>query len=100
MANEKKKLQKAALGLQDSDDEDIEGDIDQQIETMLAPKRIVKEVKASAIGLPNLTGLSNYYYFNINLYSYMPRIATSFFKIYLIVKVSHLGFIYFLYILV
>lgn len=60
MANEKKKLQKAALGLQDSDDEDIEGDIDQQIETMLAPKRIVKEVKASAIGLPNLTGLSNY----------------------------------------
>lgn len=59
MANEKKKLQKAALGLQDSDDEDIEGDIDQQIETMLAPKRIVKEVKASAIGLPNLTGLSN-----------------------------------------
>lgn len=63
MANEKKKLQKAALGLQDSDDEDIEGDIDQQIETMLAPKRIVKEVKASAIGLPNLTGLSNYYYY-------------------------------------
>jgi len=61
MANEKKKLQKAALGLQDSDDEDIEGDIDQQIETMLAPKRIVKEVKASAIGLPNLTGLSNYF---------------------------------------
>lgn len=63
MANEKKKLQKAALGLQDSDDEDIEGDIDQQIETMLAPKRIVKEVKASAIGLPNLTGLSNFTYF-------------------------------------
>lgn len=63
MANEKKKLQKAALGLQDSDDEDIEGDIDQQIETMLAPKRIVKEVKASAIGLPNLTGLSNFILF-------------------------------------
>lgn len=60
MANEKKKLQKAALGLQDSDDEDIEGDIDQQIETMLAPKRIVKEVKVSAMGLPNLTGISNY----------------------------------------
>jgi len=59
MANEKKKLQKAALGLQDSDDEDIEGDIDQQIETMLAPKRIVKEVKACTVGLPNLTGLSN-----------------------------------------
>lgn len=34
------------LGLQDSDDEDLEGDIDQQIESMLAPKRIVKEIKA------------------------------------------------------
>lgn len=28
LANEKKKFQKAALGLQDSDDEDIENDID------------------------------------------------------------------------
>ncbi|XP_054266207.1 probable ATP-dependent RNA helicase DDX46 isoform X2 [Macrosteles quadrilineatus] len=46
MVNEKKKFQKAALGLQDSDDEDLEGDIDQQIESMLAPKRIVKEIKA------------------------------------------------------
>lgn len=69
MANEKKKLQKAALGLQDSDDEDIEGDIDQQIETMLAPKRIVKEIKASAIGLPNLTGLSNYFYLSIYIHN-------------------------------
>ena len=33
-------------GLQDSDDEDLEHDIDQQIENMLAPKRIVKEIKA------------------------------------------------------
>ncbi|CAB0009638.1 unnamed protein product, partial [Nesidiocoris tenuis] len=32
--------------LQDSDDEDLENDIDQQIESMLAPKRIVKEIKA------------------------------------------------------
>ncbi|KAL0274725.1 UNVERIFIED_CONTAM: hypothetical protein PYX00_002784 [Menopon gallinae] len=46
MVNEKKKFQKAALGLQDSDDEDLEQDIDQQIENMLAPKRIVKEIKA------------------------------------------------------
>ncbi|GLH09143.1 Putative ATP-dependent RNA helicase DDX46 [Gryllus bimaculatus] len=46
IANEKKKFQKAALGLQDSDDEDLEHDIDQQIENMLAPKRIVKEIKA------------------------------------------------------
>lgn len=44
LANEKKKFQKAALGLQDSDDEDIENDIDQQIESMLAPKRTVREI--------------------------------------------------------
>jgi len=68
MANEKKKLQKAALGLQDSDDEDIEGDIDQQIETMLAPKRIVKEIKASTIGIPNITGLSNCFAFLVYIY--------------------------------
>ncbi|CAB3364204.1 Hypothetical predicted protein [Cloeon dipterum] len=48
--NEKKKLQKAALGLQDSDDEDVLNDIDQQIETMLAPKRTIKEIKAPALG--------------------------------------------------
>lgn len=48
MVNEKKKFQKAALGLQDSDDEDLEHDIDQQIESMLAPKRTVKEIKAPA----------------------------------------------------
>ena len=45
LASEQKKFQKAALGLQDSDDEDIEGDIDQQIETMLNTKRTVKEIK-------------------------------------------------------
>lgn len=32
--------------MQDSDDEDIEGDIDQQIEQILASKRTVKEIKA------------------------------------------------------
>ena len=32
------------LGLQDSDDEDLEGDIEEQIESMMAPKRIVKDV--------------------------------------------------------
>lgn len=43
--------------MQDSDDEDIEGDIDQQIESMLAPKRIVKEIKAPIDGssIPGLT---------------------------------------------
>ncbi|XP_055593102.1 probable ATP-dependent RNA helicase DDX46 [Uranotaenia lowii] len=48
--NERKKLQKAALGLQDSDDEDdLEQDIDQHIESMFATKRIVKEVEAPVI---------------------------------------------------
>ncbi|XP_068618148.1 probable ATP-dependent RNA helicase DDX46 [Battus philenor] len=49
-ASEKKKYQKAALGLQDSDDEDVEGDLDQQIETMLAAKKIVKEIKPGVTG--------------------------------------------------
>ena len=46
-ATEKKKFEKAALGLADSDDEDIEGDIDQHIHNMLNPKRTVKEIKVS-----------------------------------------------------
>lgn len=47
---ENKKLQKAALGLQDSDDdEDLENDIDQQIENMFAAKRNVKEIEAPII---------------------------------------------------
>lgn len=47
---ESKKLQKQALGLQDSDDEeDIENDIDQQIENMFAAKRNVKEIEAPII---------------------------------------------------
>ncbi|XP_050348029.1 probable ATP-dependent RNA helicase DDX46 [Nymphalis io] len=49
-ATERKKYQKAALGLQDSDDEDVEGDLDQQIETMLAAKKIIKEIKPGAGG--------------------------------------------------
>lgn len=49
-ANEMKKLQKAALGLADSDDEDdLENDIDQTIENMFATKRTVKEVEAPVI---------------------------------------------------
>ena len=67
--SEKKKFQKAALGkcsfsspfdlhsycsifpigLQDSDEEDIENDLDEQIETMMAAKRIVREVQASSL---------------------------------------------------
>lgn len=47
---ESKKFQKAALGLQDSDEEDdLEQDIDQQIENMFAAKRNIKEVQAPVI---------------------------------------------------
>ncbi|XP_014212707.1 probable ATP-dependent RNA helicase DDX46 [Copidosoma floridanum] len=55
LANEKKKFQKAALGLQDSDDEDIENDIDQQIETMLQAKKIVHELPKSAVSGTGVT---------------------------------------------
>lgn len=49
-ANEMKKLQKAALGLVDSDDEDdLENDIDQTIESMFATKRTVKEIQAPVV---------------------------------------------------
>lgn len=47
---ENKKMQKAALGLQDSDeDDDLENDIDQQIESLFASKRNVKEIDPSAV---------------------------------------------------
>ncbi len=50
---ENKKLQKAALGLQDSDDEDdLENDIDQQIENMFAAKRNIKEIEAPVVPVP------------------------------------------------
>lgn len=56
--NERKKFQKAALGLQDSDDEDLEHDIDQQIESMFATKRTVKEIKAP-LGIINPATIGN-----------------------------------------
>ncbi|XP_055705566.1 probable ATP-dependent RNA helicase DDX46 [Phlebotomus papatasi] len=47
---ESKKFQKAALGLQDSDeDDDLDQDIDQQIESMFAAKRNVKEVEVPIV---------------------------------------------------
>lgn len=47
---ENKKMQKAALGIQDSDDEEEdENDIDQHIEHMFAAKRNVKEIEAPLI---------------------------------------------------
>lgn len=50
---ENKKLQKAALGLQDSDDDDdLENDIDQQIENMFAAKRNIKEIEAPVVPVP------------------------------------------------
>ena len=44
---EKKKYQKAAFGLQDSDDEDIEEEIDAQIEQLLSAKRTVKKIDSA-----------------------------------------------------
>uniref|UniRef100_A0ABI7WQZ3 RNA helicase n=1 Tax=Felis catus TaxID=9685 RepID=A0ABI7WQZ3_FELCA len=46
LANERKKLQKAALSLQDSDDEDAAVDIDEQIESMFNSKKRVKDMAA------------------------------------------------------
>uniref|UniRef100_A0A8B9KNC0 Probable ATP-dependent RNA helicase DDX46 n=1 Tax=Astyanax mexicanus TaxID=7994 RepID=A0A8B9KNC0_ASTMX len=46
LANERKKLQKAALGLHDSDDEDTALDIDEQIESMFNSKKRVKDLTA------------------------------------------------------
>ncbi|CAB1316894.1 unnamed protein product, partial [Coregonus sp. 'balchen'] len=53
LANERKKLQKAALGLQDSDDEDGAMDIDEQIENMFNSKKRVKDLSAPGGGPPS-----------------------------------------------
>lgn len=54
---EKKKFQKTVFGLQDSDDEDVEQEIDEQIEALLDPKRSVKTVSASeAVASGLITG--------------------------------------------
>lgn len=52
LANERKKLQKAALGLQDSDDEDGALDIEEQIESMFNSKKRVKDLTAPGAALP------------------------------------------------
>lgn len=49
LANERKKLQKAALGLQDSDDEDTALDIDEQIESMFNSKKRVKDMAGPGV---------------------------------------------------
>ncbi|XP_072302139.1 probable ATP-dependent RNA helicase DDX46 [Eucyclogobius newberryi] len=51
LANERKKLQKAALGLQDSDDEDGALDIEEQIESMFNSKKRVKDLAAPGSSL-------------------------------------------------
>lgn len=54
---ENKKMQKAALGIQDSDEEEEdENDIDQHIEHMFAAKRNVKEIEAPLIVGGNNSG--------------------------------------------
>ncbi|XP_074528409.1 putative ATP-dependent RNA helicase DDX46 isoform X1 [Halichoeres trimaculatus] len=56
LANERKKLQKAALGLQDSDDEDGALDIEEQIESMFNSKKRVKDLSAPG-ATPGATGV-------------------------------------------
>ncbi|XP_037543761.1 probable ATP-dependent RNA helicase DDX46 [Nematolebias whitei] len=64
LANERKKLQKAALGLQDSDDEDGALDIEEQIESMFNSKKRVKDLSApgaaagAAVGVVPTTAAS------------------------------------------
>lgn len=57
--SEKKKFQKTVFGLQDSDDEDVEQEIDQQIEALLDPKRSVKTVTASEAAATGLVTGAN-----------------------------------------
>ncbi|XP_023994824.1 probable ATP-dependent RNA helicase DDX46 [Salvelinus sp. IW2-2015] len=58
LANERKKLQKAALGLQDSDDEDGALDIDEQIESMFNSKKRVKDLSAPGGGPPSAAAVA------------------------------------------
>ena len=56
---EKKKFQKTVFGLQDSDDEDVEQEIEETIEAMLDPKRSVRTVTASEAAATGLmTGVN------------------------------------------
>uniref|UniRef100_A0A7N6B406 Probable ATP-dependent RNA helicase DDX46 n=1 Tax=Anabas testudineus TaxID=64144 RepID=A0A7N6B406_ANATE len=57
LANERKKLQKAALGLQDSDDEDGALDIEEQIESMFNSKKRVKDLSAPGAAAGNIQKL-------------------------------------------
>ncbi|XP_020491210.1 probable ATP-dependent RNA helicase DDX46 [Labrus bergylta] len=61
LANERKKLQKAALGLQDSDDEDGALDIEEQIESMFNSKKRVKDMSApgAAAGAPGVAATTS-----------------------------------------
>lgn len=59
LADERKKLQKAALGLQDSDEEDSGIDIDQQIEDMFASRKRVTDVTKPMVNTQAQPSASN-----------------------------------------
>ena len=61
------KVSNVYSGLQDSDDEDLENDIDQQIESMLAPKRTVKEIRAPLGSVPNTAGTGKRIILNLTI---------------------------------
>ncbi|XP_077596886.1 putative ATP-dependent RNA helicase DDX46 isoform X2 [Stigmatopora nigra] len=58
LAHERKKLQRAALGLQDSDDEEGALDIEEQIESMFNSKKRVKDLAPGAGGGGGSSGAS------------------------------------------
>lgn len=56
LASDRKKIQKAALGLADSDDEDPSADIEQQIEDMFASRKRVTDVTKNMVPSQPMAG--------------------------------------------
>ncbi|XP_070186691.1 probable ATP-dependent RNA helicase DDX46 isoform X2 [Littorina saxatilis] len=59
LADDRRKVQKAALGLHDSDDEDAGMDIEQKIEDMFASRKRVTDVAKPMPGQPQMMNMPN-----------------------------------------
>lgn len=59
LVDEKRKAQKAALGLQDSDDDDAEGDMEEHIEEMFASRKRVTDVAKPMVNMTQQPTVSN-----------------------------------------